>query len=86
MISAKQLGEFGWGMTLTEDQLEQINVKRARDVGYCDKVASKGVLGTTKKRILPSHHSFASLSTEASRRDIGQAITSLCSLRTALIA
>ena len=36
-------------MTLTEDQLKQINVKRARDVGYCDEVASKDVMGTTKK-------------------------------------
>ena len=62
-------------MILTEDQLKQINVKRARDVEYCDEVASKDVLGNTKKWILPSHHSFASLSTEATRRDIGQAIT-----------
>mmetsp|Transcript_18080 Transcript_18080/g.31860 ORF Transcript_18080/g.31860 Transcript_18080/m.31860 type:complete len:154 (+) Transcript_18080:288-749(+) len=49
MISAMQSREFGWGMTLSEDQLKQINVKRARDVGYCDEVASKDVLGTTKK-------------------------------------
>ena len=44
-----QSREFGWGMTLTEEQLKEINVKRARDVGYCDEVASKDVMGTTKK-------------------------------------
>lgn len=75
MVSAMQSREFGWGMVLTADQLKDINAKRARDIEYYDKEASKDVLGTTKKKILQSHHSFASWSMVQTRRDTGRATT-----------
>ena len=47
-----QSREFGFGVELSDDELQAVNEKRSRDGEYVDKVAAKEVTGKTKKEPL----------------------------------
>jgi len=51
MISAFQSHEFGFGLTLTKEQLDEIN-RKCNGEKYCDKKAAIHLHGTNKKPAL----------------------------------